>query len=389
MIKFNYTLCPSLIIDIKNQFINNYMQVKALEVLAICKTESPEWYPALHKHLQYKSLIKIVFAKANSILKIKEEFTKDLSLISERYNPEVFFKKLIIDDSLVNINIQSTKNKQAILEYKNVMIVELTRLERIEKSYCASHFRNRLILASTASLVKKELKYIQKLKKGFPKEVKLIIDSLFPSWVSQFSDIFNYDLFSSKFGYDIVTSSGLLVCPFCNEEKINIVRGRTKNHRPALDHFYAKSKYPYLAVTLYNLIPIGGRCNTSFKSDIDMFDGYMNPLLTGVNDHQVFDFTYNVMDNSVNFKIKENDDFILNQMLFELDSVYDTEEYKKLYLDFRYSFTYHKGLGVEPPFYEDMKLMDSTFNISKNKNYHTWQAKKFETDALEDIFRDL
>ncbi|HGT2342730.1 TPA: hypothetical protein ACMX4R_000265 [Yersinia enterocolitica] len=389
MIKFTYKLCSHQIVEIKNSFIKSHMCAKKTEVLMSCAEESPEWYPALKKYLHYDNLIRIVFAKAEKLSSIKNEFNKDLSVINERYNPELFFKKLIIEEYYINLNISSKKNKDAMMGYKDSMIVELTRLEKIEKSYCANYFLGRLILANTADLVKKELKGIKGLQKGFSGEIKSHLKRIFPAWVSIFPEIFKYDLFSSKFGYNIVKLSGLSVCPFCNEEKITIVNGGNKRFRPALDHFYAKSKYPYLAVTLSNLIPIGGRCNTAFKSDIDMFDGYMNPLISGMNDIQVFDFNYNALNNSVALEIRETDDFVLNKILFELDGVYNSEEYKKKYIDFRYSYTFLKGLGITPPFYEDLELMDSTFNISKNKNYYTWPAKKFESDALDDIFKCL
>lgn len=330
----------------------------------------------------------MVFAKADSLESIRNEFNKDLSIIHERYNPVSFFKKLVIEDGYLTLSLKSEKNKSAIMLYKSEMIVELKRLKNMEKSYCAEYMYNRLILANTATDVKSELKVIKGLQKGFSNKINSQLVNIFPLWVNKFSDIFNYQFFSSKFAYDIVSLSGLSICPFCNEEKIRIVEGNVKKFRPALDHFYAESKYPYLAVTVSNLIPSGGRCNTAFKAATDMFDGYMNPLISGMNDVQVFDFTYNIIDNTVTFDINENDEFLLNKMLFELDAVYNTDEYKKKYLDFRYLYLYYKGLGITPPFYEDIKLMDSAFNISESKNYYTWPAKKFELDSISDIFKD-
>lgn len=388
MIKFSYKFSSYLISDIKNNFVKKHMCAKAAEVLRLCAIESPEWFSILQKYLHYDNLIRIVFAKAKDLPLIKHQFSENLSIIDERYNPQLFFKKMMIDDYYLSLNLNSKNNKNKIMLYKNIMIVELTRLEKIEKSYFAGYFRDRLLLANTPVLVKKELKAIKSLKNGFTKELRFHFSSVFPKWVELIPDIFKYNLLSVKFGYDIVISSGLSICPFCNEEKIKVIKGNHRNFRPALDHFYAKSKYPYLGVSLYNLMPIGERCNSAFKSDADMFDGFMNPLISGMNENQVFDFTYNIISNSVDFEIIEDDDFLLNKMLFELDGVYNTNEYKRKYLDFRYLYIYFKGLRTPTPFYENSELMNSAFNISKSKGYNTWPAKKFELDALEDIFKN-
>ena len=62
----------------------------------------------------------------------------------------------------------------------------------------------------------------------------------------------------------IVMNSGLTVCPYCNRDYINY---RKKNISGAqLDHFFSKKKYPFFAVSLYNLIPVCGNCNR-VKSD--------------------------------------------------------------------------------------------------------------------------
>ena len=54
------------------------------------------------------------------------------------------------------------------------------------------------------------------------------------------------------------------ICPFCNRIYTSaLFRG---NIRPAFDHFYPKSVYPYLAISLFNLIPICDICNKA-KSD--------------------------------------------------------------------------------------------------------------------------
>lgn len=51
------------------------------------------------------------------------------------------------------------------------------------------------------------------------------------------------------------------ICPFCN--RIYTTTLSNGGIRPAFDHFYPRSVYPYLAVSLFNLIPICDICNKS------------------------------------------------------------------------------------------------------------------------------
>lgn len=58
-------------------------------------------------------------------------------------------------------------------------------------------------------------------------------------------------------------------CPYCNRSPINTVFDNSANQkgliRPTLDHFYPKAKYPFLALSFYNLIPSCYFCNSSLK----------------------------------------------------------------------------------------------------------------------------
>lgn len=73
--------------------------------------------------------------------------------------------------------------------------------------------------------------------------------------------------------YDFIKALNIRACPYCNLEYIQTAtikhnnNGKTKFIRPALDHFYPKSIYPYFSISLYNLIPCCTTCNTSIKRD--------------------------------------------------------------------------------------------------------------------------
>ena len=55
------------------------------------------------------------------------------------------------------------------------------------------------------------------------------------------------------------------ICPYCNRIYTTTLYGK-KRIRPDFDHFYPQSRYPYFAVSLFNLIPSCSICNKA-KSD--------------------------------------------------------------------------------------------------------------------------
>lgn len=81
------------------------------------------------------------------------------------------------------------------------------------------------------------------------------------------------DLFS--YAFDILTDLGVRdtqyekiyvvipakVCPFCGNEPFD----NPDSPREALDHYLSKSKYSFAATNLRNLVPMGHKCNSSYK----------------------------------------------------------------------------------------------------------------------------
>lgn len=79
--------------------------------------------------------------------------------------------------------------------------------------------------------------------------------------------VFDYDSFRDAAtgwnAYSLCMSSPYTVCPYCHlvptntEEKDNNLKG----YRPQLDHFVARADYPFLALSLGNLVPSCPTCN--------------------------------------------------------------------------------------------------------------------------------
>ena len=126
-----------------------------------------------------------------------------------------------------------------------------------------------------------------------------------------------------KIAYDIVKDLNITTCPYCNRNHITSIR-RTENNynkvtRPQLDHFISKSKFPFLACSLYNLIPSCSTCNL-LKSD-EKDDALISP--------------YEIKSNECKFEYKLTKDFQFgkdNLDLIELNIKGDFESNKKAFL---------------------------------------------------------
>lgn len=64
---------------------------------------------------------------------------------------------------------------------------------------------------------------------------------------------------SKKMFIHFSKSLKLTVCPYCNRDYIN---SRGNSHAGfEMDHFFSKDKYPFFAISLYNLVPSCSSCN--------------------------------------------------------------------------------------------------------------------------------
>ena len=79
-----------------------------------------------------------------------------------------------------------------------------------------------------------------------------------------------YEKFTNrKIGKSWAEKIGVKICPYCNRNYIFTLND--SGVRPQYDHFFPKSLYPYLALSMYNLIPCCAICNSA-KHDADTYD---------------------------------------------------------------------------------------------------------------------
>jgi len=211
-------------------------------------------------------------------------------------------------------------------------------------------------------------------------EIKKDLGTKFRSQNNLIKQFFNYDKtqgklskLQPKIAHFFEEKVEIDTCYFCNIEFINRFKasnGKFKNGF-TLDHYIDKGKYPYLALSLYNLVPSCYTCNSKVKRVTEI------EALSPTSEHFDFDtkVKFRTFIANPNLQINTEEDF--NLLLKEFYS----EEYeayiKGFMLDERYE--YHKYKVIEM--------------INKRKAYPDSRIKelakltqKTEEEVKQDLF---
>lgn len=97
--------------------------------------------------------------------------------------------------------------------------------------------------------------------------------------------IYDYAKFAEKkkrkwCAYGLCRRTSVRTCPYCNlSYELTIFDQDEGVMRPALDHFFDKSKYPLFGLSIGNLIPSCHHCNSTLKGSKDFVrNEHLNPL---------------------------------------------------------------------------------------------------------------
>lgn len=186
-------------------------------------------------------------------------------------------------------------------------------------------------------------------------------------------------------------------CYYCNIDFINTFKknNETKNAF-TLDHVLEKADYPFLALSLYNLVPSCYVCNSKVKDSKILFDEF-SPT------NKDFDFNERVKFKSfisnVNLQIEKEQDFYI-KLIENYSNKYD-EYIKSLNLNDRYDYHKYKVLEMiqkrkEYPDSRIKELADLTkktpeeikqdlFGIYLSQDLHKRPLSKLIKDISEEL----
>lgn len=261
----------------------------------------------------------------------------------------------------------------------------------------------RLLIAEPEELVR--------LNDDINAEIEKLDESLRPK-DKEIEIIFGYEIIfntkSKSKAYKLALEIGANTCCYCNRQyTFTVVRNGNKNKedrltRPAFDHWFPKSKFPLLSVSLYNLIPSCTVCNSSAKGDNDVnLHDYIHPYVHRPQHPKIKFVAVPATEPDRNWTLKivrkKNSPEDKTIKMFYLDEIYkehDKLELKDL-MDFRdnYSDGYLKDLMQ---FLIDNKMDDSSltredvyrmiFGIEWNDDKHLDRPfGKMKNDILKEI----
>ena len=129
-----------------------------------------------------------------------------------------------------------------------------------------------------------ELKTVFKEEYGFtspkkPNDFKKCIDK-----------ILHFEKHDKWGAYSFTRKVGVDCCPYCNRTYITTLGTDNKKLvRSDIDHFLAKSKYPYFRFSFYNLVPSCVICNRNAKGKSETkLDCHIHPYIEGFGDKAKF-----------------------------------------------------------------------------------------------------
>lgn len=284
----------------------------------------------------------------------------------------------IVRDSAKNyISVADLKSIEAKRHVQNEMIVILKKLFPELENEIDNKFKN-TDLSKNISMNEFEFK-LNELEKQF--SLALTLDN--------YKNCTFYDVWNS---YLFVFESGIRTCPYCNRQYITPVLTSNGKMRGTLDHFLAKSRYPYFSMSLYNLIPVCYSCNSSFKCDTEFDFDDINPYEESMDDYIRF-----IADLSINKPIHIH---IKTKKLKNQDKVKKYLDTFKIEPQYNYHVNKVEELVLKRLIYSEEYIKDikyaklNNFRISEKKLReqligYTQDELKINDEPLSKFKRDI
>lgn len=240
-----------------------------------------------------------------------------------KFNLKSYYERVCKDEKFGKSGKNAINKNQTIekIYSKNWLLNEEKNLENIyriliEKDHdFKSVFENinlqDLITAQSDELFKLIEKIEQNIKKiNNSTKINVLKNTL--------KDIFKYD---GKFQPIIASYFELYLnprtCYYCNIDYINVYEQQQNNRKEfknkfTLDHFIDKAEYPYLALSLFNLVPSCYVCNSKIKKSIKFYNDVKlintNPYLGKFDFNNKVKFKLFLDKSCKNLHIKSKDD---------------------------------------------------------------------------------
>lgn len=115
------------------------------------------------------------------------------------------------------------------------------------------------------------------------KTIKYKKKEIFKTYRKLLREIFYYDEYDRWDAYLLATDLNVNTCPYCNRiPTFTLGNSKDKGARPQFDHFFDKERFPYLSLSIYNLVPSCSICNSSYKGTKEFnITDHFHPYIKG------------------------------------------------------------------------------------------------------------
>lgn len=209
---------------------------------------------------------------------------------------------------------------------------------------------------------------------------------------SKDGSIFGYKKFANKNSpdynaYKLAEKLNIGVCPYCNRNYTFTVQSSNGSVRPVFDHFYDKGKYPFLALSFYNLIPSCHICNSSFKCQKPFStQTHLHPYIDDFN--SIAKFTFIPLDVSIYQKLARFDYKNIELKFEKVHSKVKDDDYKKAeknIKDFGLNELYNEHKDIVLELIQKAEIYNESYIDELMKNYEGTLFKNKE-DLLRLVF---
>ena len=218
-----------------------------------------------------------------------------------------------------------------------------------------------------------------KIKKEYLPQNLLFYEEYLPDKLFNYEKLKNDNKKWSR--HKLLSLMKIEVCPYCQR---NYISSYGKKTTADLDHFYPKSLYPFLALSLYNFIPSCQVCNSRFK---------------GYKDKDVSVYPYKESFDELGVKFKTSKEAIC-EILGEKDSNFSVKiDYENLEDEENKKKVENSigNLGLDRVYKKshNQYIQDLLYTIEKYpENYLEACVEMFENDndkkkQLEEYFKDI
>ena len=152
------------------------------------------------------------------------------------------------------------------------------------------------------------------------KKERAMLEELKEVFVKEYNHFYDSEYWNA---YIFLQELDISICPYCSSQFIFLYNNGKKT-RATLDHYFDKATYPFLAISIFNLVPSCKVCNSDFKStkEFTLVDNY-SPYERKIVDKMEFSIDVTTVKKSAKIKNENSeidyyDMFIGNNTDFQI-----------------------------------------------------------------------